>query len=211
MVAATLLAIISLAVPRAPGDTVLSRIERMISHSAVVCGDFEQSKTLVGLRLPVRSSGRFCVTNERGVLWDTQAPFPSTVVLTRDEVVESQGGKVTSRVTTSTEPGIPIISGLLFSVLGGDLEQLRTQFDIDAVVEAATWRARLTPKDAGMRRVIGSIQLTGGGFVRQVTIAEASGDRTVITFTDIATGNSALRPADVRAFALSAGGQQPRR
>ena len=203
MVVATALAILSLAfapLPNVQGDTVLSQIERMVSRPAIMCGDFEQRKSLVGLQHPLRSSGRFCVTTERGVLWSTVTPFPSTLRLTRQEIVESEGGRVTSRIAVSQEPGVGIVSGLLFSVLGGDLEQLQGNFTIDAAVESATWRARLLPKESGMRRVIRSIDLSGGAFVRQVTIVEASGDETVISFSNIATGNSALRPEDIRAF-----------
>lgn len=209
MVVTTALAIISLALPGAKGDSALSRIERMVSHPAVMCGDFEQIKTLVGLQHPVRSTGRFCVMTERGVLWSTRAPFPSTLRLTREEIVESQGDQITSRLAVSQEPGVGIISGLLFSVLGGDLKQLQDNFDIDAAAQSTTWRAHLVPKEDGMRRVIRGIQLSGGEFIRHVTILEASGDRTDIAFTNIATGTTALRTEDIRAFGPPTYRRQP--
>ena len=58
----------------------------------------------------------------------------------------------------------------------------------------------MTPRDAGMKRVIGTIELGGGEFVRQLIITEASGDRTIIAFTGFAAGLAALRPEELRAF-----------
>ena len=58
----------------------------------------------------------------------------------------------------------------------------------------------MTPRDDGMKRVIGAIELGGGEFVRQIIITEASGDRTVIAFTGFAAGMSALRADELRAF-----------
>jgi hypothetical protein len=188
------------AIDRAQDDGALTAILAMVARPAAMCGAFEQRKTLVGLQRPVRSSGRFCVAADRGVLWSTQLPFASTLTLTREAIVESQGDHVTSRLSAKDEPTVGVISGLLFAVLAGDFKRLKGDFTIDAAMEGQTWRARLVPKDAGMRRVIGSIELVGADYVRQITIGESSGDRTVIAFSAIATGASALQPDDLRAF-----------
>ena len=185
-------------------DAALTRIQATVARPDTMCGDFDQQKSLVGLKRPVQSSGRFCVLKERGVLWNTLKPFTSTLRLSRAEIVESQGARVTSRLTASDEPTVAVISDLLFSVLGGDFGRLRSSFSIEASIEASleasTWRAKLTPRDAGMKRVIGTIELGGGEFVRQLIITEASGDRTIIAFTGFAAGLAALRPEELRAF-----------
>ena len=189
-------------------DAALTRIQATVARPDAMCGDFDQQKSLVGLKRPVQSSGRFCVLKERGVLWNTLKPFTSTLRRSRAENVESQGARVTSRLTASDEPTVAVISDLLFSVLGGDFGRLRSSFSIEASLEASleasmeasTWRAKLTPRDAGLKRVIGTIELGGGEFVRQLIITEASGDRTIIAFTGFAAGLSALRPEELRAF-----------
>ena len=192
-------------------DAALTRIQAMVARPTTMCGAFEQQKTLVGLRRPVQSSGRFCVMKDRGVLWSTLTPFPATLKLSRAEIVESQGDRVTSRLSARDEPTVGMISEMLFAVLAGDLSGLRSGFTIDASTDAATWRARMTPKDAGLRRVIDAIELTGGEFVRQIRITEASGDHTVIAFTGFVTGPSALLPDEARALNGSgAVGKPPR-
>lgn len=170
-----------------------------------MCGAFDQQKTLVGLKRPVKSSGRFCVVAEKGVLWSTLAPFASTLKLSREEIVQSQGDRVTSRMSAREEPTVGVISELLFSVLAGDFAKLQSTFKIDASTAAKTWRAKLSPKESGMRRVISNIELAGNEYVQQITLLEASGDRTVIAFTGMTTGADALKPEEARALGVNAG------
>jgi len=106
-------------------DGALLRIQSLVARPDALCGEFDQQKSLVGLKRPVQSSGRFCVLKDRGVLWSTLKPFASTLQLSRAEIVESQGSRVTSRLTAGDEPSVAVISDLLFSVLAGDFGRLR--------------------------------------------------------------------------------------
>ncbi len=200
MIVALLVVLLRGAAVASQEDVALTRIQAMLTHPDAMCGDFDQRKTLVGMQRAVRSSGRFCALADRGVLWMTKLPFASTLRLTRDEITESQNERITSRLTVKEEPGLGVINDLLLSVLAGDLKRLGASFTVTATVDGATWRARLVPKDAGMRRAIGLIDLGGGEFVRQVTITETAGDQTAITFAGMVTGLSVLQPDELRAF-----------
>lgn len=190
---------------RAQGDAALAQIQKMVARPPIMCGDFEQQKTLVGLKRPVKSTGRFCALTEKGVLWNTLTPFASTLKLSREEIVQSQGDRVTSRLSAKEEPTVGVISELLFSVLAGDFDRLRASFKVDATAQAANWHARLVPKESGMKRVISAIELNGSDFVRQITMMEASGDRTVISFANIATGPTALHADEAKAMNTAGG------
>lgn len=206
MVTSLLLGILGLVSVRAQDDPTLARIQKMVSRPPVMCGAFEQQKALVGLKRPVRSSGRFCVVSHGGVLWKTLLPFASTLRLSREEIVQSQGDNITSRLTVRDEPTVGVISDLLFSVLAGDFKRLQSGFRISATAQSgSSWRAMLTPRESGMRRVISAIELSGNEYVRQITLVEASGDRTSIAFTEIQTGESALQPEEVKAFGMGPG------
>ena len=201
-----LLAIVSIAISSAQGDAALTQIQKMVARPPIMCGVFEQQKTLVGLKKPVRSTGRFCAVVDKGVLWNTLTPFASTLRLSREEIVQSQGERVTSRLSAREEPTVGVISDLLFSVLAGDLARLKSGFKIDATAQPASWTAKLVPKESGMRRVITAIELGGGEYVQKITMMEASGDRTVITFTNMATGQNALQPEEAKALGVPTGG-----
>jgi hypothetical protein len=79
------------------GAAPVAEIQSMLAKPRVLCGRFNQSKRLVGLKKPLSSSGRFCVVADKGVLWRTLQPFPNTLRLTRDEIVQMQGGRVAMR------------------------------------------------------------------------------------------------------------------
>jgi hypothetical protein len=205
IVAAALVLVAARPVQSTGDDPNLRRIQALLAKPAVMCGRFEQAKTLVGLRRPVRSSGRFCVVLNKGVLWTTVLPFPATLRLTKDEIVESHGAQVTTRLSAREEPTVGIINDLLFSLLQGDLGRLTTSFAVASTVDQREWSAKLVPKDAGMKHVIGGIELSGGTFVRQITIREASGDATEISFSGVATGAAALLPEESRQFGFPTG------
>jgi hypothetical protein len=190
----------------ARADDTLRQIQALLAKPAAMCGRFDQSKTLVGLKRPVRSSGRFCVVLDKGVLWTTVLPFPAALRLTKDEIVEYHGDQVTKRLSAREEPTVGVINDLLGSLLQGDLNRLTGSFAISGAVEQQDWKAKLVPKDRGMKRVISAIELSGAAFVRQMTIHEASGDATDIVFSGIATGPAALRPEESRQFETSSGG-----
>jgi hypothetical protein len=205
ILAAALLFIAARPMHSAQDDPNLRRIQSLLAKPSMMCGRFEQAKTLVGLRRPVRSSGRFCVVLDKGVLWTTILPFPATLRLTKDEIVESHGAQVTKRLSARDEPTVGIINDLLSSLLQGDLGRLTASFAVTSAVDDREWSARLVPKDAGMKHVIAGIELNGGAFVKQIMIREASGDTTEITFSAIATGTSALLPEEARQFDAPAG------
>jgi hypothetical protein len=195
-------AAIALFVVRAPApaqdSAALARIQRQLATPAVFCGTFEQSKTLVGVKQPVRSSGRFCVVAGKGILWRTIHPFASSLLITRDAITEKRSGETAQRISAEQEPGVRAINDLLFSLFGGDLSRLAASFEVTGSMSGANWTAKLTPRTAGMRTVIAGIELQGGAFVQRIALHDAGGDRTIIVFSGIATGSAAMQPEEAQ-------------
>jgi hypothetical protein len=169
-----------------------AKIQALLAKPAMLCGRFDQSKQLVGMKKPLLSNGRFCVAAGKGVLWRTLQPFPNTLRLTRDEIVHLQGERVTMRLDAQQEPVVRMINGVLFSLLAGDLTQLETLFDGDGSVDGKHWRVALKAREAGLAKVISGVALEGGAYVNAITLNEANGDRTSIVFSAMQTGDSAI-------------------
>jgi hypothetical protein len=182
------------------GAAPLTTIESMLLKPSILCGRFEQKKQLVGLKNAVNSSGRFCVVADKGVLWRTLRPFPNTLRLTRDEIVQLRGNHVALRLEAKKEPSVRLINTVLFALLGGDIGQLGKLFEIDASVQDKAWSITLKALEPGLAKAIGSIALKGGVYVRSITIDEANGDRTSIDLTAIETGESAMNVDEARLF-----------
>jgi hypothetical protein len=155
---------------------------------------------LVGLKKPLASNGRFCVVADKGVLWRSLQPFPSTLRLTRDEIIQMQGDRVAMRLDAKQEPAVRMINSVLFAALAGDLNQLEKLFEIDGGVQNNNWRVILKAREPGLAKVIGAIALEGGAYVQNVDISEASGDRTKIVFSAIQTGDAAMTGDEAALF-----------
>lgn len=178
----------------------IEKIQNMLAKPKMLCGRFDQSKQLNGMKKPLLSNGRFCVVNGKGVLWRTLQPFPSTLRLTRDEIVQFQGERVATRLDAKQEPTVRIINSVLFSLLSGDLSQLQSLFDVDGSADAKSWRVALKAREPALAKAIGDIALEGGSYVNNITMSEASGDKTNIVFSAIQTGETAMLAEEAALF-----------
>ena len=196
MVLAASLAMFNPAQAAAP----VAKIQAMLAKPPIMCGRFDQTKQLAGMRKPLASNGRFCVVAGKGVLWRTLQPFPSTLRLTRDEIVNYQGDRVAMRLDAKTEPTVRMINNVLFSLLSGDLGQLETLFEVDGTVDATSWNVALKARQAALEKAIGTIKLDGGAYVKNIVMSEAGGDKTSIVFSAIQSGESAMTKEEAALF-----------
>ena len=194
--AAALLAACTAAYAAAP----VAKIQAMLAKPDVLCGRFDQTKQLAGLKKPLASNGRFCVVTGKGVLWRTLKPFPNTLRLTRDEIVHLQGERVAMRLEAKNEPVVRMINGVMFSLLGGDLAQLEKLFEVDGTADAAGWQVALKAREPALAKAIGAISLEGGAYVKSIVMQEASGDRTTIVFSAMQAGPVAMTPEEAALF-----------
>jgi len=178
----------------------VAEIQSMLAKPKVLCGRFDQKKQLAGLKKPLASNGRFCVVADKGVLWRTLEPFRNTVRLTRDEIVQLQGDRVAMRLDAKQEPAVRMINGVLFALLAGDLGQIEKLFAVDGATHENSWRVTLKPHELALAKAISSIALDGGAYVKNITISEASGDRSSIVFSEIQTGDAAMSVDEAALF-----------
>ncbi|MBI3728152.1 MAG: outer membrane lipoprotein carrier protein LolA [Burkholderiales bacterium] len=179
----------------------INKIQNMLAKPPVLCGRFDQTKQLQGMKKPLASNGRFCVVNGKGILWRTLQPFPNTLRLTRDEIVHLQGERVAMRLDAQKEPTVRMINSVLFSLLSGDLGKLETLFEVEGSADATSWKVALKAREAALAKAIGAISLDGAAYVKNIHIDEASGDRTTIIFSDIKTGETAMTAEELALFA----------
>jgi len=178
----------------------VQKIEAMLDKPKVLCGRFEQNKQLAGMKKPLASVGRFCVVSGKRVLWRTLQPFPSTLRLTRDEIVNFQGDRVAMRLDARQEPTVRMINSVLFSMLAGNLSQLDNLFDVDGAIEGNSWRVTLKAREPALAKAIGAISLSGDNYVRGIKIDEAGGDHTMISFSGMQSGEQAMQPEEAALF-----------
>ncbi|MES2018969.1 MAG: outer membrane lipoprotein carrier protein LolA [Pseudomonadota bacterium] len=195
-----LTAILALAGASAHASAPIAKIQALLAKPAVMCGRFDQTKQLAGMKKPLASQGRFCVMAGKGVMWRTVKPFPNTLRLTRDEIVAFQGERVSMRLDAKQEPTVRMINSVLFSLLSGELGSLETLFEVDGTLDGGTWKVALKARQPALAKAIGAIALEGGAYVKNIHIDEASGDHTQIVFSDIKSGEGAITADEAALF-----------
>lgn len=178
----------------------IAKIQSMLAKPSMMCGRFDQTKQLAGMKRPLAAQGRFCVVAGKGVLWRTVKPFPNTLRLTRDEIVAFQGERVSMRLDAKQEPTVRMINSVLFSLLSGELGTLDTLFEVDGTADAGAWTVSLKARQPALAKAIGAISLEGGAYVKTISIAEAGGDHTRIVFSGIESGEGALTSEEAALF-----------
>jgi hypothetical protein len=161
----------------------LQRLQTQLKTSPVLRGEFEQTKTLKGFKNPLRSSGIFLVAKERGVVWQTQKPFASRLVVTPDQMTSRQAdGRINTQISAKNEPGIRAINDTLFALMSIDWPTLSKRFDFEIQFkEGNTWHLKLTPRDSALTQWLSHIELQGDQFLRTVHLTEPQGDTNQIT------------------------------
>ena len=182
-VCALLLGIAAMPAGAAGSADLAAGVRDRLQNAMVLRGQFEQTKQVAGFKKPLVSKGDFLVAKARGVLWQTRAPFPSVLRLTRNEIRATQNGEVAFRLDASSEPTVSVINGVLFSLLNGDVAALESHFEIEGELRGSAWHLKLTPKDANMAKLMQRIELDGDKFVRHIEIAEGNGDDTSIVLS----------------------------
>lgn len=162
---------------------LLDQVAARMQPVPVLRGAFTQERVLAGFSAPLRSGGSFIAARERGVLWSTEQPFPSLLIITADAIRERVDGEQSFEIDASREPALRQINQILLALLQGDLAGLRAQFSVTGEINDS-WQLRLTPL-AQVAELIGQIELHGNTQVESVTIHERNGDRSRVEFRDV--------------------------
>jgi hypothetical protein len=160
--------------------TVMQRL----SKPEVLRATFVQSRQITGFKRPVESSGNLVVARGRGLLWNTQRPFASTLSITPDHLRVANGtGQMETVLDARREPMLDVLNEVLQSVVIADVVALKARFDLRArLVGATDWELGLRPRDKALKDRFTIIELTGSHYVRKVRLVEKSGDVTTLVF-----------------------------
>lgn len=163
-----------------------AQLTAQLQQPATVQGSFVQQRFLRTLSQPMQIQGRFALKNRHGLYWQIDRPFELRLRVRPDGIAQWSGGQW----RTTRQSGQAAQVKLFMAVLGGDLRELQSQFDIRLSGHAGQWRLQLTPKTALMRQVFDSITVEGGQMVQRIELNEKQGDRTVMQFQQLQAGQA---------------------
>ena len=143
----------------ADGNSLDTVCKSLASHPNTT-GDFTQVKTLQTNGRKLTSTGKFIFSTE-GILWRTEKPFPSSLILTKDTMVQIAANGKKSVMSGKDNQIFANISETLSSVFSGNADALRRNFECDFTEEGGVWNVFLTPKDSTIAAVMKTLVLTG--------------------------------------------------
>ncbi|MGF6147923.1 lipoprotein chaperone [Kingella potus] len=174
----------------------LAQLANTLQQPSNVQGAFSQQRYLKSLAKPLATSGAFTLVPKKGLLWQMQKPFDTTLRVRSDGIMQWTGSAW--RNPNAKQIGQSRQIQLFLDLLGGNTQGLEKQFDLALSGSEKQWTLRLTPKTAITRQIFDHIAISGDSVVRKIELNEKQGDRTVMQFSQIQTGKP------LSAFAQSA-------
>lgn len=161
--------------------------EALSSRSNTV-GDFTQTKLLQTNGRKLKSNGKYIICNQ-GILWRTEKPVPSSLILTKETMVQISANGNKSVMNGKDNQIFANISETLSSVFSGDVAALKKNFNCDFSNEAdGSWAVSLVPKDSTIASVMKTLVLSGTTkpetAMTSLVMTEASGNTITYEFTN---------------------------
>ena len=149
--------------------------QRLAEHP-FIRGSFEQEKTLSRLNRSLKSSGNFIISAAQGMVWDTVSPFPSTLVLGRDFLIQSRPGAQRNVLSAKGNETFVRLADVISAIFLGNAKGLVNNFKIYYLGSAASWELGLVPLDRAVNSFAQKIVMKGSEVIRTIEISEQNGD-----------------------------------
>ena len=152
-------------------------------------GDFIQIKTINANGRQLKSSGKFIISTI-GIMWKTEKPFPSSLILTKDSMIQIAANGNKSVMDGKDNQIFANISDTLTSVFSGNSNQLKKNFECTfSGDEKGGWTLELKPKDSTIASVMERLVLSGAlendvAVLGKLEMAETSGNKIIYEFTN---------------------------
>lgn len=151
-------------------------------------GNFSQVKTISAVNRSMKSSGTFIFSLD-GIMWKTEKPFPSTMVVGMTSVRQTLANGKETVIDASSNQIFTSISTTLSAMFGGNADVLQNNFDVDFSFSGSDWKAVLSPKDSMVKKILTSLSIGGNATensadLNSIVMAEATGDTITYNFTN---------------------------
>lgn len=164
-----------------------AELSQTLQKPANVQGAFTQERHLKSLAKPMTTAGQFVLVPKKGLLWHMQKPFDNRLRVRADGIMQ-WNGKSWVQPNQSKMSGQNRQISLFLDLLGGNTQGLEKQFDLQLSGSPQKWTLRLNPKTALMKQIFNHIDISGDSVVRRIELSEKQGDRTVMRFNQVQTG-----------------------
>lgn len=160
-------------------------VQAQICAPQHLVGTFTQQKNIADLGLTLKSSGRFAVNHNTGILWHMQKPVENKVVIKNGVLyIQNSGGSQTYNVAESQM--LQHIIGIMQNILLQNYAELSAYFDLYFYKDpnSAEFYIGLKPTDSVFAEVFSHMTIEGSRYIDKVSFTDSSNDTTSIIFGD---------------------------
>lgn len=179
----------------------MQQLQEQLTAQKVLKGQFTQTKTMQMFKQPLRSSGDFILSQEQGLIWQQNKPFLVSLVLANNKLIQQFSGQSAQVIEAKDNPMVFYFSHLFLSLFQGDLESLKTQFEMHLQATDNNWKLTLTPKVSPLDKVFKTITIQGDKYISSLLLTELNGDSSLIEFSNVQTF-STLSQQDLERFKI---------
>lgn len=159
-----------------------------LSERPNMTGNFSQVKTISAVGRSMKSSGTFIFSLD-GIMWKTEKPFPSTMVVGMTSVKQTLANGKETVIDASSNQIFTSISTTLNAMFSGNSQVLQNNFDVDFSFSGSDWKAVLLPKDNMVKKILQSLSISGKAAsdyadLNTIVMSEANGDSITYNFTN---------------------------
>jgi|GEM_PF-2411166 hypothetical protein len=156
----------------------------IVQPGEVLNANFVQTRYFVGLPKPIISMGSIEIWGNKGLVWQTKQPFPSSIIISESGIYQkdTNNDQFFNKIT-------PIASGAgifkaVSNILNGSFTANNAQdFDVEILPVSTIdkWHVKLTPNRAPINKIINAIDVVVDKYIKQITIYRPNGDYDVIS------------------------------
>lgn len=181
---ALVVVLLALAAPAGAAEWSVDALGAALRQDPSARVAFTEERHISYLKVPLVSRGVLQFKDD--VLRKTvTSPTNETFEIRQHEVVHIGPGDETTRIALVGQPVLQSLAVILRSILTGNLEPVRNQFDMSLSGNSAHWDLDLSPRTNELRHHLDRVALSGTrGRLDEIVVAERNGDRTVISIRD---------------------------
>ncbi|MDR0624621.1 MAG: outer membrane lipoprotein carrier protein LolA [Treponema sp.] len=147
-----------------------------LAEHPVVKGNFEQTKTISRLNRSLVSRGNFIIAADIGMVWETLSPFPSTMAVGRDFIIQSTHSGARTKIEARGNETFLRLSETISTIFSGNSQKLMENFEIFFLQSGSSWILGLLPSEKSIRSFASRIILNGDSVIRSINLYEQNGD-----------------------------------
>ena len=176
---------------RAQSSFTLVQLMQTLAQVKAGEGTFVERRTVQMLERTLESSGRLSFEAPDTFVRETIKPRRESVKVVGNNVTLSQGNR-SRTLSLDAAPEAALIFEAIRGTLTGNREALEKHFKASVTGSAERWSLELVPREVLLRELVVSIRMNGvRALVREVLVAMADGDRSVMMIEPVVTSVAA--------------------